>query len=116
MLPSKPIQTKLAGLAFPPPKGAVPKDKFFAGVLSWIEALCPEGAYIYDTVHNLSCCQIPIRDAFEVAGLLVRQKIQPPIEAKVLAKYATKADYAVFNETTDKIMCANTKDSHTMKY
>lgn len=106
----------VAGLVFPPPKGAIPKGMFFAGVLSWIEAKCPEGAYIYDTVHNLNCCCIPIRDAFETNGLLVRKPIQKPVEAKVLAKYATKADYAVFLETTDKIMCANTKASHLMKY
>jgi hypothetical protein len=90
--------------------------KYYLGVIGWIEAKCPKDAYIYDTVHNLTCCQVPIRDAYEVNGLLVRRPIQKPVEAKVLAKYATRADHAVFLETNDKIMCANTKTSHTMKY
>lgn len=105
------VKRSVAGLAF-----WSPKLKPFLGVQAWVDAKCPDEAYIYDTVDNLVTCSVPLRDARTINGLVVRIPARKPVPAKVNIAYATPAKAPEVKTEVDRIQDANTQEHHTMIY
>lgn len=105
------VKRSVAGLAF-----WSPKLKPFLGVQAWVDAKCPDEAYIYDTVDNLVTCGVPLRDARTINGLVVRIPARKPVPTKVNIAYATPAKAPEVKTQVDRIQDANTQEHHTMIY
>lgn len=104
----------VGGLVFYPGKDV----KHYLGVSGWVEQGMKDQCLIYDSVHNLNACQIPIVDCQLVNGLLIKRPggLKKAGEATILVHNASPTTFALLKESTDQILCANTKSSHTMKY
>lgn len=105
------VTKEIAGLAF-----WTPGLKPFKGVQAWVDAKCPNGVYIYDTLDNLATCGIPVHDAMWVNGLASRIKVRKPAKVQVNIAYAIPSKLPEIRTTVESIKDSDTKAHHQMQY
>jgi hypothetical protein len=105
------VKRTVAGLAFWHEKLDVHK-----GVQAWVDAKCPDNAYVYDTLDNLSTCGIPLCDAKVVNGLAVKTSVKKPQPAQVNIAYAIPSKPPEVKKSINRIQDADTKEHHQMSY